>query len=168
MADANDVWVRPSGLVIRRVSGSVFRSGQPQKLEDWEFIRDVLLVDKVVKLNSEEEFSEKGGEAMGLKIVDCSIPMDAKNILQDVGALFERPDPAKVELALETMRAGRCLVHCQHGADRTGLLCALYRVRDDGWSTTQAWSEALKLGYHVEFVGLDFFWFSENAAGAGH
>ena len=92
MSDVDNIWTRPSGLVIRRVSGSVFRSGQPQKLEDWEFLRDVLLVQTVVKLNSEEEFSEKGGDAMGLKIVDCSIPMDAKNILQDVGALFEKPE----------------------------------------------------------------------------
>lgn len=166
MSDVDNIWTRPSGLVIRRVSGSVFRSGQPQKLEDWEFLRDVLLVQTVVKLNSEEEFSEKGGDAMGLKIVDCSIPMDAKNILQDVGALFEKPDPAKVELSLTTMLAGSCLVHCQHGQDRTGLICVLYRVRENGWSTAQAWEEALRLGYHVEFVGLDRAWFEDNAAGA--
>ena len=166
MADREDtIWTSPSGLVIRRVSGTVFRSAQPKKLEDWEFIRDVLLVRMVVKLNTEEEFAEMGARAMGIEVADCSIPMVDGDVLDMAAALFVKPDPAKVELALTLMRGGSCLVHCAHGQDRTGLVCALYRVRDDGWSTAQAWEEALKLGYHPEFVGLDRAWFTDNAAG---
>lgn len=33
------------------------------------------------------------------------------------------------------------LVHCKHGADRTGALCALYRVRKQEWSVENALAE---------------------------
>jgi protein tyrosine/serine phosphatase len=165
VGDQDTIWTRPSGLVIRRVSGTVYRSAQPKKLEDWEFLRDVLLVDKVVKLNTEDEFAENGARAMGIMVVDCPIPMLDDNIMDMAAALFEKPSHAVVERALDVMENGRCLVHCQHGQDRTGLLCAMYRVQHDSWSTLQAWEEALQFGYHPEFMGLDRAWFEDNAAG---
>ena len=30
------------------------------------------------------------------------------------------------------------LVHCQHGADRTGTMCALYRIAIQGWTKKEA------------------------------
>ena len=165
----DDIWTRPSGLVIRRVSGTVYRSAQPKQLEDWEFLRDVLSVTNVVKLNTEQEGTDNGARALGLLVADCAIePVDEGTILDKVEAIFKKPDMSRVEKALDLMDVGNVLVHCSHGHDRTGLACALYRVQHDGWSTAQAWEEALSLGYHPEFVGLDEAWFSENAAGRAH
>src|SRR5208337_128831 len=126
---AEDIWTRPSGLVIRRVSGSVFRCAQPKQLGDWEFIRDSLGVDTVVKLNTEDEASDKGARALGLTVYDFAIPLDNGNIISDIGAIFQKPDMLKCEQAMEVMAAGNCLVHCTHGEDRTGFECGLYRVR---------------------------------------
>lgn len=163
---ADNIWTLASGLVIRRVSGSVFRCAQPKDLADWEFVRDSLGVDTVVKLNAEFEGSDKGAIALGLNVHDFAIqPIDDGNIIHEAATLFEKPDMTKVDAALETMAAGGCLVHCTHGHDRTGLLCAIYRVRYDGWTTTAAWEEAMALGYHPEFIGLDRAWWDENAAG---
>jgi protein tyrosine phosphatase (PTP) superfamily phosphohydrolase (DUF442 family) len=39
------------------------------------------------------------------------------------------------------------LVHCQHGADRTGTLCALYRVVVQGWSKEEALKEMAQGGF---------------------
>ena len=39
------------------------------------------------------------------------------------------------------------LVHCQHGADRTGAMCALYRVAVEGWSKEEALKEMTQGGY---------------------
>ena len=39
------------------------------------------------------------------------------------------------------------LVHCQHGADRTGTLCAAYRVVVQGWSKDDAIREMTDGGY---------------------
>ena len=38
-------------------------------------------------------------------------------------------------------------VHCQHGADRTGAMCAAYRLAVDGWSKRQAIDEMTKGGF---------------------
>jgi protein tyrosine/serine phosphatase len=48
------------------------------------------------------------------------------------------------------------LVHCQHGADRTGLLCAVYRVVIGGWSRQEALREMRTggFGYHEVWVNL--------------
>ena len=39
------------------------------------------------------------------------------------------------------------LVHCQHGADRTGTMCALYRVAVQGWTKGEAIREMTDGGY---------------------
>jgi protein tyrosine/serine phosphatase len=43
-------------------------------------------------------------------------------------------------------------VHCQHGADRTGTMCAIYRVAVEGWSKQQAIDEMTKGGYNFHSV----------------
>lgn len=39
------------------------------------------------------------------------------------------------------------LVHCQHGADRTGTMCALYRVAVQGWNKDEALREMMQGGF---------------------
>jgi protein tyrosine/serine phosphatase len=39
------------------------------------------------------------------------------------------------------------LVHCQHGADRTGTMCALYRIAVQGWSKQEAIAEMMQGGF---------------------
>lgn len=39
------------------------------------------------------------------------------------------------------------LVHCQHGADRTGTMCAIYRIVVQGWTKEAAIEEMTKGGY---------------------
>ena len=161
-----DVYTAPSGLVVRRVSGSLFRSAQPRDLGDWQFIRDSLGVDTVLKLNAKEEGSDKGARSLGLTVHYLPIePEDSGSIVDKVVAVFKKPDMSRVDEALEIMAAGNCLVHCTFGRDRTGLVVGLYRVRFDGWSTKQAWDEMIALGYHPELMGLDWAWFSESATG---
>jgi tyrosine-protein phosphatase SIW14 len=44
-------------------------------------------------------------------------------------------------------------VHCQHGADRTGTMCAIYRIAVQGWSKDEAIEEMTKGGF-----GFHTFW----------
>ncbi|MCJ7773827.1 MAG: dual specificity protein phosphatase family protein, partial [Desulfobacterales bacterium] len=44
------------------------------------------------------------------------------------------------------------LVHCLHGADRTGTMCALYRIAVQGWSKEEAIWEMTKGGYNFHSV----------------
>jgi protein tyrosine/serine phosphatase len=42
---------------------------------------------------------------------------------------------------------GPYLIHCQHGADRTGLMSAMYRVLEQNWSAEDAIAELAGGGY---------------------
>lgn len=44
------------------------------------------------------------------------------------------------------------LVHCQHGADRTGALCAIYRVAVEDWTKEAALWEMTRGGYGFHAV----------------
>ena len=50
-------------------------------------------------------------------------------------------------------------VHCQHGADRTGTMCAVYRVAVQGWSKDEAIEEMTKggFGHHPIWKNLPQF-----------
>jgi protein tyrosine/serine phosphatase len=43
-------------------------------------------------------------------------------------------------------------VHCQHGSDRTGTMCAIYRIAVEGWTKPQAIDEMTKGGYGFHSV----------------
>ena len=47
-------------------------------------------------------------------------------------------------------------VHCQHGADRTGTMCAIYRIAVQGWTKDAAIKEMTDggYGYHVVWTNL--------------
>jgi protein tyrosine phosphatase (PTP) superfamily phosphohydrolase (DUF442 family) len=48
------------------------------------------------------------------------------------------------------------LVHCQHGADRTGLMVAIYRIVVQGWSREDAAREMTEggFGFHEVWINL--------------
>lgn len=48
------------------------------------------------------------------------------------------------------------LVHCQHGADRTGTMCAIYRIVVQGWSKEEAVREMTlgDFGFHEVWKNL--------------
>ncbi|MEN6450600.1 MAG: dual specificity protein phosphatase family protein [Thermoguttaceae bacterium] len=50
-------------------------------------------------------------------------------------------------------------VHCQHGADRTGAMCAAYRVVVQGWTKRQAIDEMTNggFGFHSTWTNLPDF-----------
>lgn len=43
-------------------------------------------------------------------------------------------------------------VHCQHGADRTGTMCAIYRVAVQGWTKGEAIREMTRGDYKFHSV----------------
>lgn len=47
-------------------------------------------------------------------------------------------------------------VHCQHGADRTGMMCAIYRIAVCGWNKNEAIKEMTEggFGYHKVWKDL--------------
>ncbi|HXE41957.1 MAG TPA: tyrosine-protein phosphatase [Candidatus Baltobacteraceae bacterium] len=54
-------------------------------------------------------------------------------------------------------------VHCQRGADRTGMMCAMYRIVDCGWTKQQAIEEMKRGGFDFSPVWQNLISFVEKA-----
>lgn len=66
---------------------------------------------------------------------------------------------AQVVAALRKLKRetdGPVLIHCQHGADRTGLMSAMYRIVIEGWDKQRAIDEMTHggYGYHVVWKNI--------------
>ena len=62
---------------------------------------------------------------------------------------LDRPTDAQIESAMKIINDPAkqpVFVHCKHGADRTGMVIAIYRITRDGWSTEEALREAKRYG----------------------
>ncbi|HEY9677726.1 MAG TPA: tyrosine-protein phosphatase [Drouetiella sp.] len=85
-------------------------------------------------------------EKLGMRYV--SIPMSS----------FKPVKQAQVQSFLNIVSDPRftpALVHCRQGEDRTGTMCAMYRMEKQGWTGPQAYKEMIGYGFHPEFVMLD-------------
>jgi protein tyrosine phosphatase (PTP) superfamily phosphohydrolase (DUF442 family) len=62
----------------------------------------------------------------------------------------EEDDAVRFLQIVTNSRRDPVLVHCQHGADRTGTMCALYRVAVQGWNKEEAVREMSQgqFGFH--------------------
>jgi protein tyrosine phosphatase (PTP) superfamily phosphohydrolase (DUF442 family) len=116
-------------------------------------------------------------EKMGVKaVLDVESPADEVSAKGTSLKLYHVPMNAfglRDESVLEAMRilsdpANRPIViHCQHGADRTGAMMALYRVVVQGWTKEDALREMNAGGYHHSswFSNLDRYVASADVDG---
>ena len=152
-AERPSTWATPlkmDGLPnLHRVSDTLLRSAQPTK-EGMQSLGS-LKVKTVVNLRS---FHSDRDELGDVKTGYEHITMKAWHPEYKEAVRFLKivSDPAKTPV----------LVHCQHGADRTGTMCALYRVAVQGWSKEEALREMTGggFGYHTVWVNLPA-WFKD-------
>ena len=120
---------------LHRITPTLYRSAQLSK-------DDVPQLQKlgIKKVISFRAFHSDSEIMAGSGITMQRIPINTWNIRDD--------DMVTALKALrEVERDGPVLIHCQHGADRTGLVSALYRVVYQGWSKEQALDELQHGGY---------------------
>lgn len=71
------------------------------------------------------------------------------------------PKMSDIQAAIAAMAAlsnGKVYVHCLHGVDRTGIVCAAYRVKVLSWNLENAIDEMYSLGFHkfpYEWLGWE-------------
>jgi uncharacterized protein (TIGR01244 family) len=138
-------WATPVAIKgvpnLHKVSDNLYRSAQPEK--EGLYALKSLGIKTIVCLrdnHSDEEMLK------GYNFIYHSIPVKTWDIKADQVAEFLRivNDPSQAPV----------LVHCQHGADRTGTFSAVYRVAVQGWSKENAIEEMKKGGY-----GFHSIWF---------
>ena len=124
------------------IDKGVYRSEQPDKIDFQELqtfgIKEVL--------NLRFWHSDKD-EAMETDIILHRVKMNAHHI--------ENEDVVKA-LKIIKNRQGNILIHCKHGADRTGVICAMYRIIFQNWSKEDALDELKNggFGHHSIFKNI--------------
>jgi len=95
---------------------------------------------------------------MGIKtIVDLRSLHTEGDMLQGTGLQYVRiycraahPENENVVKFLQVLRDPKnqpVFVHCQRGADRTGMMVAVYRIMEQGWSVEDAAKELGRFGF---------------------
>ncbi len=119
---------------LYRVSADLYRGAQPTA-EGLQELRK-LGIKTVVNLR---EANDEQARLTELGLAYHHIPMTAFSLDDDDVARFLRiigqPGNAPV------------FVHCQRGADRTGLMCTVYRIALQGWTKDEALAEMTQGGF---------------------
>jgi uncharacterized protein (TIGR01244 family) len=129
---------------FHQVNETLYRGAQPQpggvkKLSE-------LGIKTVINLRGASEDTQKEqaeAEAAGMRYFN--IPMSA----------LGRPTDEQIKRVLTVIEAREnwpVFVHCQRGADRTGVIVAVYRILRDQWTADQAIDEAKRFG----MAGIQF------------
>jgi protein tyrosine/serine phosphatase len=125
---------RPGLPNLYKINDGLYRGAQPTPEGIGQL--EKMGVKTIVALRA--EYSDKqilGGANLALE----QFPLSAWNIHEEDIVRFLRIVTDKNRQPV--------FVHCLHGADRTGTMCAAYRVVVDGWSKQQAIDEMTKGGY---------------------
>ena len=87
-----------------------------------------------------------------------SLPLKARRIEIFTGKMKEEYVKEFLSIVDDT-NAVPVLVHCQHGADRTGTMCAMYRILRQNWTVGDAIDEMKNggYGYHSLWSNLPRF-----------
>lgn len=117
-----------------KVSDNLYRGKQPTA--DGIANLKEMGIKTIVNLRTEDTDKELfGNTEIGYEF----IPMRAKNPKEE--------DIIKFLKIVTNKDNAPVFIHCMRGADRTGLMCAVYRVAVEGWSKKDAIEEMTKGGY---------------------
>lgn len=142
-----DNWAQPVSLAgvpnLFKVSETLYRSAQPDS-QGMKNLRQ-LGIKTVVNLRSfhtdQDDFGKTG-------LAGEHIYMVAWHPEKEEAVRF-------LKIVSDSARTP-ALVHCQHGSDRTGTMCAIYRMAVQGWSKEEAVREMTQggFGFHRIFANL--------------
>ena len=131
---------------FHRINEKLYRGAQPRR--DGLMRLKQLGVKTVINLrgsNEDTRSEEQSARALGLNYF--SVPIGR----------IGRPSDAKVQRVLAIINAEEnhpVFVHCNHGRDRTGLIIAIYRLANEGWTADEAQREANRHGMFWWKFGL--------------
>jgi protein tyrosine/serine phosphatase len=124
----------------------LYRGGQPTE-KGFQFLKEKG-IKTIINLRAEDNSEEAIVEKLGMKYI--RIPINEVLPWSEVpaGAI------AKYFELVNNPKNYPIFFHCRRGADRTGLLAALYRMSLQGWDAKKAYAEARAIGMRWYFSGL--------------
>ena len=120
---------------LHKVDENLYRSGQPTS-EGMKTLKEKIGIKTVINLRV---FHSDSDEVSGTGLLNEELSVKAWHI--------EDEDVVRVLKLIRNKENGHFLIHCQHGADRTGLMSAMYRIVEQGWTKDEAIEEMVDGGY---------------------
>ncbi len=122
------------------VAPGVMRGSQPSQA-NLKLLKDYCGVKTILSLRNDNEnvaWERQLVEKLGMDYIN--IPMNAS----------QKQPAEKIEQCINLMHDTSrqpVFVHCQAGKDRTGMVCAAYKIKYDNWSLENSLFEMLAYGY---------------------
>ena len=133
-------YVKSMGENLGVVTSDLWRSAELsakrlRQLRDEQDVRLMLNLQDDLPREEREEIAAAGIELAWVPMRDDAAPSVLS--IKDALAVLRRPELK--------------LVCCKGGRHRTGLIVAVYRVAEQGWTREEAWREAEKFGWYSAF-----------------
>jgi protein tyrosine/serine phosphatase len=146
-------WAQPLAVPgipnLHQISPNLYRSAQPSAIG----MRSMEGKGGRTVINFRNRHNDRD-LLKGTHIRAVRIPINTWDIRDDqvVATLRELKRPEQ----------GPFLIHCQHGADRTGLMSAMYRIVVEGWDKPRAIEELTQGGYGYHAMWKNILNYIEN------
>jgi tyrosine-protein phosphatase SIW14 len=130
-----------------RINAHYYRGGQPEG-DDFQDLA-ALGVKTIVNLTSDDaqRDEEARTEQAGMKYFQIPMTTHRAPTAAEVGEFLSIVnDPANQPV----------FVHCVGGRHRTGVMTAVYRINEDGWSADQAFREMKQYKFGSDFLHPEF------------
>jgi tyrosine-protein phosphatase SIW14 len=130
-----------------RVNATYYRGAQPEG-RDYESLA-ALGIRTLVNLTSDDTDASEPAAAKRAGLAYFQIPMTT----------HEPPSAVKIDQFLKIVNDPAnqpVYVHCVGGRHRTGVMTAVYRMTQDGWSADQAFQEMKQFKFGADFLHSEF------------
>lgn len=106
--------------------------------EFFKELKDDYGIQRVITLNS-----DSGGDKIPAMVRAAGLESHTRFMGPD-----DLPNRSEFEEIKRILRQGNTLIHCTHGADRTGTIVGRYMIEDKGWDVNRAVEYTRSLGGH--------------------
>ncbi|MEO6298684.1 MAG: tyrosine-protein phosphatase, partial [Paracoccaceae bacterium] len=145
------IWAQPVELAgvpnLHQITPNLYRSSQPTAAG----FRNLEALGIKTIISFRQTVSD-GPLAPDSKLTLQRIPMKTRHVAEKSGA--------KIVTVMQSLNTalihGPTLIHCHHGADRTGLITALYRMLYQSWTREAALKELIEggHGFHAMWANI--------------
>lgn len=134
---------------LHKINEGLYRSAQPTR--EGMINLEKMGIKTVINLRA---FHSDSDEISGTELLNDALSVKTWHI--------EDEDVIRVLRTIRKKENGPFLIHCLHGADRTGVMSALYRIVMQGWTKEDALKEMVDGGYGFHPVWTNIITYVKN------
>lgn len=130
--------------MITHVANNVFRGSRPKSFADlipFKIFYVLNLESGIYKAFTNTQYENEHASDFGMEEIDIPCSDITPPSVSAIRNILEITEKGKKE-------HHNVYIHCLHGQDRTGYVCAVYRMKICGWPYKQAVDEMMSFGFH--------------------